>query len=634
MNAVTTNNGERIPAPQNNRINHVPSVGDVYIDRSFHEHVIRLTAKKDGRSDHFTADEYNFLTGEWERASALTAETLKEYYTLILCDFNEIASIAAAAVSGDKSGLVVVERETASTDEDLALVSSRPAEQVLALTEKAERLHDKVLSVKAFMRTIIKQKTDEMQQRVRDLEKQISKIGESVDNLHRIITVMNLYTGRGVALEQLASGESAPLDAPIHIRQRILFMDEEYLADAANGGIDYRQLDRFYEWLKEPGNRDTICPEPKCIVALKPKRYDMRYVENPWYNDELNKWNHHTFVVFRNGENLYVLDSEDLELYITALPWSDQQERFDKEAQEIIKRGSSVDALLDRLRRKTETLGYMYTKYMSFLQGVVDEGTVFPIGESRPNISTLEGVVLIHDAENAIGTGRSWKAFQKEINSKVRRGSRVVYHPCAQDERGITLSPGELSRFYWHDGNKPRGPKAGIYSVDYPTKVDWTLNPKTGRTEKAPVKMDKLAFPYAPEDFWRDGQRRHEMWIYSIWAVVNYDLLSVKIIDEFMADRTQRESFRAWMPILQEARKHLVDEERDEGYFKQSLGNDIMQDSSLASFPAECLQDALDEAVSWWKNKVIFTRPLRADDAKAWRMIRKRTIQILESNGK
>ena len=33
------------------------------------------------------------------------------------------------------------------------------------------------------------------------------------------------------------------------------------------------------------------------------------------------------------------------------------------------------------------------------------------------------------------------------------------------------------------------------------------------------------------------------------------------------------------------------------------------------------------EAIDWWKNKVIWKRPLTKDDAKAWRMIEKRIIK-------
>ena len=37
----------------------------------------------------------------------------------------------------------------------------------------------------------------------------------------------------------------------------------------------------------------------------------------------------------------------------------------------------------------------------------------------------------------------------------------------------------------------------------------------------------------------------------------------------------------------------------------------------------------MDEAITWWKEKVIFTRPLRSDDKKAWSMIKSRiTKQI------
>jgi len=34
-------------------------------------------------------------------------------------------------------------------------------------------------------------------------------------------------------------------------------------------------------------------------------------------------------------------------------------------------------------------------------------------------------------------------------------------------------------------------------------------------------------------------------------------------------------------------------------------------------------EDDVREAIKWWKEKVIFTRPLTKDDAKAWRMIKK-----------
>jgi len=34
--------------------------------------------------------------------------------------------------------------------------------------------------------------------------------------------------------------------------------------------------------------------------------------------------------------------------------------------------------------------------------------------------------------------------------------------------------------------------------------------------------------------------------------------------------------------------------------------------------------------VEWWKGKVIFTRPLRQDDAKAFRMIKDRLTSLMK----
>lgn len=49
--------------------------------------------------------------------------------------------------------------------------------------------------------------------------------------------------------------------------------------------------------------------------------------------------------------------------------------------------------------------------------------------------------------------------------------------------------------------------------------------------------------------------------------------------------------------------------------FVLSMGNAIQREDP--SIPSECIEGLVREAISWWKKKVIFTRPLSADDAKA-----------------
>lgn len=625
MSDIITPNKEYIPAPKRDRKNHVPSIGDIYIHNNSWGGCIRIAGKRDyNGAKIYTVNVYSFAMNGWKKeGDTITEDNLKEYYTLLLCPFEEILAAAEAALEGDSSLIDKIMTEADHSEESLALMVSRPADQVFALAEANERMQDKLMNVSRMMNIIIERKVDQMKTQVRALDEKLSSIRDVVENIQRVITVMNLYTGQSVDLEIICDGEKAPADIPITVRQRILFMDEEFLADAENGGIDYREISRFYDWLKKPEARDIICPEPKCIVAMKPKRYNKSYSDNWHENQAANKWNHHTIIIFRDGERLLALDSEDLELYDTALPYSDQQERFEKRYQEIMKEKSFQESNLKTLSNEAQRLGYIYTKYIAFLQGMVDSGKVFDLSAGRPNFATEEGVYYVRDAENAVGTGRDWYAFQDELNSHIRRGTRVVYCNYVCDKYGMQISTGKLNRNYVSDYSRPHGPKPGVYNVDYPSKSVYVKNDKTGHYETKIVKGEKLAFSYTPDTFYNNG--RNESWIYNEKAVINYDMLTVEIIDELMHDRTQRESFIYWMPLLQTARKQLLEEKKDEDAFFELMREDLRKEKGENAVPDDA---AFHEAVAWWKEKVIFTRPLRSDDAKAWRMIKKHLLSV------
>lgn len=636
MSDITTIFPEYLPAPDRWRKDHEPQKGNIYRDRSDEEFIRigEVARTLDDGHKVFCCEEYDFLRQTWVPSHERSRSSLDEYYTLVIgregaadeTDWKVIATMAELSLTKDNDTIKKTFDEIVSacaTKDDLALVAQNDAKRVYSLTERAERMQDKLDTIRCAMRAVIAQKRREMEERLSILDKSLSKLNEQVRNLYRVITVMNLYTGRNVELQQICDGEPAPDAEPIHVRQRILFANEEYMADAVWGGIDFQKMDEFYQWLSHPANRDIVLPEQKCIVALKPRRHDIHYSSSYIVNEAMNTWNRHTIILFRNGEKLFALDSEDLELYGTAIPYSDQAERFDKRAKQIIDRNSFVESDLERLKNESEALGYMYTKYISFLQGVVDNGVVYDVSIARPNFAKEIGVVYVHDDENAIGTGRSWKQFQKEANSKIRRGSRVVYTPLY----GIT--PGEPNRFYMHDVNRPAPPRSGIYNVDYPTKTDYVRDPEhPGRIKKQTGKLDTLAIFYSPARTWKwndDVKDRAEAWIYNPDCVLNYDILTIDIVDALLKDRTQRETYLEWLPILRQARESLAKEKELEDAFVLSMGNCIQREDP--TIPSECIEGLVREAIGWWKKKVIFTRPLSSDDEKAWRMIEREILR-------
>lgn len=77
------------------------------------------------------------------------------------------------------------------------------------------------------------------------------------------------------------------------------------------------------------------------------------------------------------------------------------------------------------------------------------------------------------------------------------------------------------------------------------------------------------------------------------------------------------------IPLLLKARKFKEEEKRDEDAFVELMWKD---------FGYLDIKVAIREAISWWKNKVIYTRPLRSDDAKAWRMIKQKAVAIYTDN--
>jgi len=101
--------------------------------------------------------------------------------------------------------------------------------------------------------------------------------------------------------------------------------------------------------------------------------------------------------------------------------------------------------------------------------------------------------------------------------------------------------------------------------------------------------------------------------------VLNYDDTSSEELQAYFDDRTKREEFREMMPILKRALLEKRREEAGEAAFVDLMLRTLHDEDYCCGVS----EGAVREAVKWWKEKVIFTRPLTKDDAKAWRMIKK-----------
>lgn len=613
---------------------HVPAAGDTWIQKSpsFNGFdVLRLKEKT--REGHWVAELVVTRPGDEGTERTVSEQSLRDYFRPLLADYDETLTLARMVVDGraDEVALhifgVPEAAQDAGTEE---LMASASASQVLAVLDEAERQQNRLEEVKNLADILIEQKRYEMERKLDEANEFLSAIKKKVSNLVKIITVLNLYTGKTVDLEQLADGESAAPEETLHLRQRILYMDEELCAHL-DYEADYSDIPLFKKWVCEKDNRDIIVPEQRCIVALKPKRHDASYCSgNAWYNAQRNAWNKHTYLLIRNGEKLFFTDSEDLELFDWAFPHSDFEEEFRK------KMADPSIHFKDSLQKENEQVRYRTTKYMVYLQGIIDsKDEVLGPMDVHPNLMKTEGVVLVRDDENLVGTGRKpWKEFVEEKNRSIRVGTRVIFVPGGTFRDGPRSRKfrydGEFVKWYEYESSEPETPCAGIYSIEPYYEI-------TGYENHKPVRSDTptLVFRYLPEgEVWYRNEygyidvhkrSRRVAWKPAMSHVINYDAITLGELRAYMQDRTLRNDFSGMMPLLKKALLQKEEENRDESAFKN-----LVESEYCRKHGREVPMKEIDEAVAWWKEKVIYTRPLRSDDAKAFRMIMKR----LENTGK
>lgn len=152
---------------------------------------------------------------------------------------------------------------------------------------------------------------------------ELAPLSASIDGLDvlerklkkRIFNV-EVYAGLTEDLKLINEGAArADESEPIHVFQRRLYMDEEFIAAWSSGGADIRDLAGFSEWLAEPTNLKQLLPFPRCIAAFKVRRKEKReYLKDLLFEPldvmssvALGEENKRTLLFCRNGNQLWRL---------------------------------------------------------------------------------------------------------------------------------------------------------------------------------------------------------------------------------------------------------------------------------------------------------------------------------------
>lgn len=430
--------------------------------------------------------------------------------------------------------------------------------------------------------------------------------------VHKVIGMIELYLGVHEEIVQIQEGAPAPAREPLSLRQAVLFMDEE-CGDprpkrTGQRGIDFQSVEDFDKWLlASPANLRRVLPELKGVVAIRPSRQDRTYSNNPWIDADCKSQNHMVYLLIRNGENLYRI-------------WTGttMDERFFPAMDELEKLSKSSDYFKRRDAGETEDA---YKRNLLLLQGLLDRTEVFLPVEQPIELGRLDAesglIRFIRDAEPSLTEGReSYEEWRARINSTVRRGSRIFVGPYHRYvHNGENHWTGRFLLNFRNDASCPPLPIPGVYTVEELVhhKSSWNS-----------AGYDYYRILYNPGDevydrSWsgrfdsHDRKNRLSFLVSTDDLALNYDQINLADIEFYIESRLERRNYLKVIPVLWGLREQLQEEMAWEAHFV-----------TLVAGRLELPEAKVWEAINWWKYKVLWSRPVRKDDARALRMIERK----------
>jgi hypothetical protein len=440
-----------------------------------------------------------------------------------------------------------------------------------------------------------------IEQRMDALSNVFHKLQEQITKVTRIIGAIELYLGVNEEIVQIQEGTPAPIDTQISLRQMILYMDEE-AAILDRGGIDWTRVEEFDEWLHDKSHLDRIFPEPKGIVVLRASRQDKYNTDNSFYNSSMKDKNLYTYLLIRNGDNLYRVYT-NIKMGERFFPTLEESAHIEKLFEEGAKSGYMDD--------RAEDEKFVAVRNTLLVQGLIDRTEIFlPLAHRidffSPETYAPGGVInMIRDDELTLPSGKlSFSDWKNKVNSKIDRGSRIFLTDPPYWEYYGSKGECNSNRFTVYQNWYPATPTSGLYTVEE------MMEGEKGSTNKFRI----LYLPNTYVNYYEQRKRRMSFLLYKDdHTVLNYDMISLDDLNYYIENRTDRHNFLTMLPVLIGLKKMRLQEIEDEKKFVTLISNKY-------GFK----EKAVWKAINWWKYKVIWKRPIRKDDAKAWRMISKK----------
>lgn len=566
--------------------------------------------------DWFSYEGINPITLEkdGDRRSSSINE-LNSYYHVLEGDPTRLRDMAHRIIHEGAS----VEDFTESSDTSLMALGNK--QSLVALRSQIDAAQKGVTVIKNYCNLMHCQMMHEIEKKLSKVQGVVEKMNREIKKLDYVIQTIETYAGIKEEVLTLIAGEPAPETEPIVIRQAVLFMDEEFAL--IDDDFDWRKIGKFDDWLKKDGNFKTILPDAKSIVAIKPRRTEKKYSDNWWENVIMNRPNHVTLFLIRNGENLYRLESEHIYLKDRMFPNLDEYQKTLEEEQkdsfyEMHKKNDELKS--DQMRRT-------FTKIAFLLQGLVDRSDVFAPHHVTCSFLKMEGLddtIRMEyelDTSHLLQDGRpSVKDWMKMQNESVSEGSRILLLDAAGMDADCFFR-------YYNKGCEPAYPTVGVYSLKKNPQYDEKANGDYWRRD---ISKCLYVINYLPSDdaySWENGfsKRKNKVAIGIRGRYNNYlayDNLKIEELDYYLNSRIYRSQYYEFVRLLKTAKSYIEREQAREAEFVSMLAGEVIA-KGLCPKDGLSREEIAQKALQTVKDRLKWKRPISSKERETYTLVRR-----------
>lgn len=335
--------------------------------------------------------DYDMLTvAEAKRISGTVTEM-----SLLPADRNNVS------INSAKSKIEEAKSAIQSAIGELTRVEDEKREELEKLKAELEKKYQERLSE-------IQAKRDEVEKMKEDLEKQLYILESE-------IYAIRCYTGEVVNFTCLMKGNSAPVDTPFVVNQKIRFLDEELAKAVAIYDFDgdKKCISTFEKILQNREDiRGLFAPQEKCIAFVKVSKTGNTWGSHELFANALQKYEKYhgktIGILIQNGENLYI-------------GWTDEEKISLQSENAFFNPGTKTEIHEDDDHLvETSSTSEMVSRYFIFsiLQGLLDHGNIVQLPE-KVSITSPNKYIVYSLADGWIGDNR-FGTF-KDMVEKTKR---------------------------------------------------------------------------------------------------------------------------------------------------------------------------------------------------------------------